>query len=192
MFLLQRNFSYQNNDLNFQVYKRLPKANFNHFARIISLRLTFKVAEKKNNMKIIIGLLCLYFVNISAEKPIIGEVPIGNPYICEYYNVKIEANETVAVYSAPSSADVKKVYTVVFLESSIYSVPSEIFTKFPNLEDFRAKGQNIQEIKPNTFKNARNLKLITLSGNELTYLHRDIFQGEFFDDNRRVSKIIIG
>jgi hypothetical protein len=52
----------------------------------------------------------------------------------------------------PEGADPNPFTSVWFMFSSIHSVPSQIFTKFLNLKDFYADGQNVRKIKVETFK----------------------------------------
>jgi Leucine-rich repeat (LRR) protein len=69
--------------------------------------------------------------------------------------------------------------TLVMIESSsIYSIPAQIFTKFPNLRWLYASGNKIHEIKPDTFANGKHLEYIDLNQNELSVLHPDTFKGE--------------
>jgi hypothetical protein len=63
----------------------------------------------------------------------------------------IRPNEAVSIKIDPLYANNITIETVRIIDSSIHSVPAEIFTKFPNLRKFLASGQNIQEIKPDTF-----------------------------------------
>jgi hypothetical protein len=136
----------------------------------------------KKKMKIIllsVGIFCLSLAqNISAEKTLTCWVPSEEPSRWLFFNVTIEKNEVVSITTIPEDADPSSITWVQFFESSIYSVPSKIFTKFPNVKDFIASRQNIQEINQDTFKDATNLERIDLYKNELTFLHADTFRGK--------------
>jgi hypothetical protein len=134
-------------------------------------------------MRIVVlsGILFLLFVNISAQKVITckkGE--FHDQPACLFSGVTIEKNEAVSIKTDPTNLDVNSIIAVVFESSSIHSVPSEVFTKFPNLKIFRAFNVKLQEIQQNAFSNAKKLEVIWITYNELTFLHLDIFNGEFF------------
>jgi hypothetical protein len=134
-------------------------------------------------MKIVFlsGILFLQFVNILAQKTITckkGEFE-GHP-TCIFKGVTIGPNEAVSIKTDPANLDVNSITFVNFDLSSIHSVPSEVFTKFPNLVIFDASFQNLQEVNPNTFEKGRKLEQIRLGGNALTFLHLDTFKGELF------------
>jgi hypothetical protein len=134
-------------------------------------------------MKIVIlsGILFLLFVNILAQKTITckkGEFE-GYP-ACIFSGVTIGPNKTVTIETDPANLDVNSIIAVVFESSSIHSVPSEVFTKFPNLKVFRAVNVKLQEVLPNAFEKGKKLEQIRLGSNELTFLHLNTFKGEFF------------
>jgi hypothetical protein len=84
-----------------------------------------------------------------------------------FFDVTIGQNETVGIKTDPEDTDVRTIQWVAFWSSSIYSVPSEIFTKFPNFRAFDADGHNIQEFKEGTFKIAKKLEYCDLAHNKL-------------------------
>jgi hypothetical protein len=138
-------------------------------------------------MKIIllIGIFSQFFVNSIAEKTITCEVlPIftQNGPICHFAEVTLGPNEAVTIELDRGiyGDDESTIYEAVFPRSSIYSVPREIFAKFPNLKVFWAYAQNIREIKPDTFREGKQLEKIGLRYNLLTFLHKDTFKGEYF------------
>jgi hypothetical protein len=104
----------------------------------------------------------------------------GHP-ACEFNGVTIGPNEAVTIQTDPTNLDVNSITAVNFPSSSIHSVPSEVFTKFPNLRLFRAYNVKLQEVKQNAFEKGRKLEQIRLLFNELTFLHLDTFKGEFFN-----------
>jgi hypothetical protein len=139
--------------------------------------------ESKKKMKIIllVEIFCLFLANGLAKQVIICKSKtIENYPGCEISGVTIGKNEAVSIKTDPEDLDVNRIESVKFVDSSIYSVPTEVFRKFPKLERIYADGQNIQEITPDTFKDGKNLRLITLSQNHLTFLHRETFKSEYF------------
>jgi Leucine-rich repeat (LRR) protein len=132
-------------------------------------------------MKIILlsGILYLFFANVSAEKVITCEVRTSDgANDCSFHNLEIGKNDIVSIKTDPADLDVNKITTIGITSSSIYSVPSVIFTKFPNLKTFAASNQKIREIKWDTLVNGKKLEVIDLSHNELTILHANTFKGE--------------
>jgi hypothetical protein len=102
-------------------------------------------------MKIIlsIGILFLAFANIFAEKTItcklVEEIYQQN---CHFSRITIRPNEAVSVKIDPLYANNITIETDHRLLNSFSPC---FFTKFPNLRKILASGQNIQEIKPDTF-----------------------------------------
>jgi hypothetical protein len=135
-------------------------------------------------MKIVIlsGIFLLLFANISAQKTITckKETFEGHP-ACIFRGVTIGPNEAVTIKTNPANLVVNSITAVSFESSSIHSVPSEVFTKFPNLKVFTAWNVKLQEVKPNAFEKGRKLEDIRLNYNELTFLHLDTFKGEHFN-----------
>jgi hypothetical protein len=135
-------------------------------------------------MKIIllVGILFLVFVQGLADQTITCKVKIVSTQTqCTFPDVKIGPNEAISIATDPADFDANLIDAVLFSwsskKSSVYSVPSEIFSKFPNLERFQAWMQEIEEVKYDTFWNGKNLLGIDLSTNFITFLHRDTFKG---------------
>ncbi len=99
---------------------------------------------------------------------------------CVFSNVTIGQNEVVSIATDPENTDDDTIEALEFSISSMYSVPQEVFTKFPNLKKFYADGQNIHEITPDTFKDANKLKVIQLQRNLLTFLLAETFKSKEF------------
>jgi hypothetical protein len=135
-------------------------------------------------MKIIwlsVGIFLWCFAqNILAQKTITCHMAknlYGQP-ICVLSEESIGQNEAVSIVTDPEDVDFSTIVFIQFLDSTIHSVPSEIFKKFPSLKVFRASAQGIQEIRPETFWDGKNLEQIWLNDNRLTFLHKDTFKGE--------------
>ncbi len=124
----------------------------------------------------------LLFFNISAQKTITCKkvIYIGQ-VACKFSGVTIGPNEAVSIKTDPTNLDVNSIIWVEFEESSIHSVPSEVFTKFQNLIIFDILQQKLQEVQKNAFEKGKKLELIRLHSNELTFLHLDTFKGELFN-----------
>jgi hypothetical protein len=135
-------------------------------------------------MKIVIfgAILFLLFANISAEQTIWCSVqePNNGMENCGIQYVTIGPNETVSIQIHPENTDVNSITYVWILSSKIHSIPSEIFTKFPNLKRFECAWERVQEIKRETFWHGIHLETINVQNNELTFLHKDTFKGENF------------
>jgi hypothetical protein len=127
------------------------------------------------------AILFLLFIDISAEKTIICEVFGAGEPTCDFLKVTVSPKDKqVTIKPDLEDYDAKKITIVRFKRSSIHSIPREVSTKFPNVKWFDATQQNIQEIKADTFWDAKNLEAIDLSRNSLSFLHRDTFKGEYF------------
>jgi hypothetical protein len=109
----------------------------------------------------------LLLANIRAIRDLFG---------CRFSNVAIEENKAVSIATDPANVDVNTIEALEFSSSSIYSVPREVFIKFPNLKKFYADGQNIHEITPDTFADAKDLEVLQLQRNQLTFLHVGTFK----------------
>ncbi len=143
----------------------------------------FEIEFESWKMKIVllVGILFSFLVNISARKMTTLTEEIIDLYLsCRFPGVTIGPNETISIETDPPNMDTNTIKSVEFSSSSVFSVPLEVFQKFPNLVRFYAEGNQIQEIKPDTFENAKNLKFISLRQNGLTYLDPDTFKGRFF------------
>jgi Leucine-rich repeat (LRR) protein len=122
-----------------------------------------------------ISLLCCFQVS-SGDKLLVCQVT-GDT--CTFTSKFLENNERaiiVADHTEPgsSNADIKK---VIFVSSSIYQIPAELFVTFPNLEVLRMDSQNVQEIKPKTFINAKKLTYILLDNNNIQNIEAATFNG---------------
>jgi hypothetical protein len=134
-------------------------------------------------MKIVVlsGILFLLFIDILAQKTITCKKGTFNGHpACFFSGLTIGPNEAVTIKTDPANLDVNSITAVNFDSSSIHSVPTEVFTKFPNLKVFSAQQVKLQEVKPNAFEKGRKLEDIRLNNNELTFLHLDTFKGEGF------------
>jgi hypothetical protein len=128
-----------------------------------------------------LGILILFLANIVAEKTITCKVKEIDGYKgCRFSGVTIGPNEAISIETDPANVDPGTIELVEFKSDSIHSVPREVFEKFPNLEKLKAPKQNIQEIKKDTFATAKKLETIHLSDNALTFLHADVFKGNYF------------
>jgi hypothetical protein len=134
-------------------------------------------------MKIIlltVGILCLFLANVSADQVITCEFN-SYSFECTFRNATIGPDDDqVTIKTDPEDHNANDATKILFYDSSIHTVPREIFTKFSKTWLFYAVDLNIQEIKPDTFWDAKKLSNIHLSKNSLTSLHRETFKGEYF------------
>jgi Leucine-rich repeat (LRR) protein len=98
---------------------------------------------------------------------------------CAFSSKFLENNEKAIIVAdhtaqGSSNADIKNVN---FVSSSIHQIPAELFSTFPNLEVLKMEGQNLHEIKPNTFKNARKLRRLSLGVNSIQQIDETTFDG---------------
>ncbi len=127
-----------------------------------------------------IGTLILLISRISSQKVItcVIIVPVDDYPGCRFSNIKIAQNESVTIEMYPSNSDAEKIEKIQFKSSSVYTIPPEIFTKFPNLKSLFAASQDIQEIRAETFVNAKNLIELDLQLNGISELRPDTLKGE--------------
>lgn len=116
--------------------------------------------------------------------------------VCDFESAKI--NEKGLVKFSPringKPAKHELVQYIVFRDSSLLTIPTELFQEFKNLQGLDLANQKIRKILKNTFKNAKNLKDLKLAKNEL----REIFEFEFdgaqnlrklFLENNKIEKL---
>jgi hypothetical protein len=137
-------------------------------------------------------ILCLSLGNISAQKTITCRLnnPLNELQNCGIRSVTIGPNEAVTIKIDPENVNANEITYVWILFCSIYSLPREIFTKFPNLKQFEAHAQKVQEIQRDTFLNGTNLETINAQKNELTFLHIETFNGKNFRFSFLFSKTL--
>jgi hypothetical protein len=122
---------------------------------------------------LIISLLCCFQLGLS-DKLLVCQVS-GDT--CVFTSKFLENNEKAIIVAdhtaqGSSNADIKN---VTFVSSSIHQIPAELFSTFPNLGILKMEGQNLQEIKPNTFKNAKNLRSLYLGFNKIKLIDETTF-----------------
>ncbi len=122
-------------------------------------------------------ILSLAFANGLAQKVITCKGSKQSPSRCDFIGLTIGQDELISIATDPTDLDRNSITFIRISDSSIHSVPSEIFQDFPNLKEFYAYGNNIQEVKADTFLSGKNLELISLDQNALTFLHKDTFKG---------------
>jgi hypothetical protein len=96
---------------------------------------------------------------------------------CTFAGQTIDKDEIVRIKVAPDGTDLNSITEVDFQASSIYYLPPQLFDVFVNLKYLNAYYQNIREIKPNTFRNARKLEELTLAANGFDHLYANMFEG---------------
>jgi hypothetical protein len=164
------------------IFKMITISSFKSIDReqisISFFEIELESLEEKMKIILLVAILCLFSVNSLPDQAItckVGRSSLGSQSSCVFFDVTIEQNENVSIKTDPEDTDARTIQWVAFFSSSIYSVPPEIFTKFPNLRAFEADGQNIQEIKEGTFKSATELEYLDLAHNKLAVLHVSTF-----------------
>jgi hypothetical protein len=98
--------------------------------------------------------------------------------LCDGVTIKKGDNVRFSVDFGNSNSTIYTIEGLRFDYSSIYFIPSEIVSKFPNLGLVRIVNQGLHEIRPNTFLNSGSLDEILLFNNTgLTRLDDDTFAG---------------
>lgn len=121
-------------------------------------------------IEILLGL----FLSVLASAREIGECGI-NEYSdgdwCSYFNYKLHKGEDLPRCHCGTT---KRIY---IHDSNLYNFPREIFEYYTGIERVIMDGQNIQEIRVNSFGMAGKLKNIMLTGNKIKYLKENSFNG---------------
>jgi hypothetical protein len=109
-----------------------------------------------------------------AEREIVCVV---NGTRCTFAGQKIDQNEIMRIRVEPAGTDLNSITEVDFQTSSIYYLPPQLFDVFVNLKVLHAYNQNVREVRPNTFRNARKLEELILAANGFDHLYANMFQG---------------
>lgn len=94
---------------------------------------------------------------------------------CVFEKVVISGHEKI-IFGVNNSI-VDNVKNVKFEMSTVYRIPEELFDTFPNIQHLRMIDQLVDDLKPYTFLNARNLTKLNLSFSYLLNLKPNIFRG---------------
>jgi hypothetical protein len=124
----------------------------------------------------LIGVICCQKV-ITCKLEIFQE----GERVCVFNGVTIGQNDTVTIQTTPRNLDTNTIAGIAFTQSSIYSIPMEIFTRFPNIFVVQAYDQDLREIEADTFRNGKNIRMLELGKNKLIHLHVDSFRGGFLN-----------
>jgi Leucine-rich repeat (LRR) protein len=124
---------------------------------------------------------------------------IGLNYVCYLQNVLLGEGEKIFITGnhQPEKSD-SDVSSVIFIESKLHGIPSEIFEKFENLkelnvestgleelnhlgncsflESFKAPLNNIVKLSDETFKDCKNLRTVDLQSNKIEKLEKTVFK----------------
>jgi Leucine-rich repeat (LRR) protein len=132
--------------------------------------------DQFNMFKFLIILLFSCLQLVASDKLLVCQVK-GDT--CTFTSKFLENNEKAIIVAdhtaqGSSNADIKK---VVFVSSSIYQIPTELFSTFLNLKVVQMHVQNVREIKTNTFINAKNLEELHLDSNFIEEISEKTFAG---------------
>lgn len=92
--------------------------------------------------------------------------------VCTFDSVTLSENQVLSNVS-PNLG----ISEVRFESSNLHSVPGEIFGIFESMTRLELNSQKIQEIKQNTFMEAKILDYLNLEGNEIKILRENSFAG---------------
>jgi hypothetical protein len=108
--------------------------------------------------------------------------------IVHFIEQSVRKNENLNISVDLQADKPSNVAFVFFGASSIYAVPRELFTRFPNIQSLNLEYSKVFEIKKHTFLKATNLSLITLQSNNITKLEAGSFFGASSLDLINLSK----
>lgn len=92
---------------------------------------------------------------------------------CTINFLHLSPTDVVTIKGKPIQLAVKT--KITFVQSSMFLLPNQLFTKFVNLAILKAEGANIQTIHTKTFIDAENLQILLLANNFITTLPATAF-----------------
>lgn len=125
-------------------------------------------------MKCLVFWLIFLLVRVSEQREIMCNV---NGATCTFTSQTVARNESVTIRLNPASAKPSSITAVYFRSSYIYAPPPELFQKFVNLATLDLVGQNVYEVRPKTFVNAKKIKYVNFINNKLTQINAYICEG---------------
>jgi hypothetical protein len=96
---------------------------------------------------------------------------------CTFFNQVLKSGDIATIESIHVNTNDNQITRVEFVGSSIFSLPSQLFVKFPNLSDLRMNASNLHRIEPNTFRYARWLHSVNLNDNFIRNIEWNAFNG---------------
>ncbi len=125
----------------------------------------------------LLAVLAVSAVGVGAADAVL-EGMCSPPYV-SFINQFVGANDVIRNVSLDRYFPCNKtsVTEVSFHSSKIYSFPAILFSTFPNLQLLYMYNLNLQEIKPNTFQNAKKLTNLTMFDCMFTSLNASTFAG---------------
>lgn len=98
-------------------------------------------------------------------------------HTCTFSGRTVDKDEKVSIVADHSNTRNEDIKLVIFESSSIYYVPPEIFSVFPNLEHLEMVNANVHEILNDTFLNAKSLNFVNLNYNKIKHITSNTFYG---------------
>jgi hypothetical protein len=121
-------------------------------------------------------------VNTTEVAPVSVTEPGPKEYKCYHdeWNHKVDdtrcfLHEVTSLNFTISDANVRKILFLKFKNSSINTIPTQIFDYFPQLRDLVIDNANIQSIDSESFKNDSSLVYLILSENKLKSIMDNTF-----------------
>jgi hypothetical protein len=114
---------------------------------------------------------------ISAEDGLVCEYKlVGLYYTCVLKNVKVRENQNIRVFGHHSLIirDDEDVSQVIFENSKLAEIPTDIFRKFENLKTLNVDSSNLKKI--NKIQNCQNLENFSAAQNKILKLEAKTFE----------------
>ncbi len=151
------------------------------------LNFPYKISDKSNDqisinpiviMKVLIIFpLILLIAGISTTVIDLNCHVEKNKEKCVFTDQIAREGEQVTIKAHHINTMDDDVTVVSFRNCSIHTLPSQIFKKFKNLEDFISEKSEMKRIEPKSFINAAQLTNIDIEKNELKHIPRNAFLG---------------
>jgi Leucine-rich repeat (LRR) protein len=143
--------------------------------------------------KIIVIFICTAVLkSIAGDRPLICDAKDNT---CTFNSKVLYENQNASIFvdrndNRCDDLDVTKVF---FTSSSIYYIPSELFTVFQNIDYLELKTQHVKEIRSGTFNDAKSLRSLQLHSNKITKLMAYNLRAdnlkELYIQNNQIEKI---
>jgi hypothetical protein len=96
----------------------------------------------------------------------------------KFSNQAVGASDVVVfIKNLPTPCNFSNVPNMEIVDSSLYSIPTILFTTFPNLQYLYIKNSDIQEIRSNTFQLASKLSHFYFLNRDIQKINANAFSG---------------
>jgi Leucine-rich repeat (LRR) protein len=125
---------------------------------------------------VLLGLISS-FAGVDANQRVLACVVPVSGIECTFLHQTLLRDEMAVIESRHVNTNDNQITSVRFTDSTVFSIPSGLFLKFPNLEMLDMNGQNVHRIEPFTFQRASRLTRLDLAGNFIRKIEQDTFSG---------------